>query len=296
MRIFASERISKVMDRLGWEEGEPIEAKLITKSIENAQKQVEARNFDIRKHLLEYDDVLNTQRDVVYTKRKEILAGENLKENLYEMTDELLQEIASIYVSEKQNAHDLDLKGLGEAIYQSFNVQVDFDGLSLNGVKNAELIDRIKDRVIRSYEEKETEIGADTMRQIERYVMLQTLDYLWKDHLLSMDHLREGIGLRGYAQKDPLYEYKKEGYEMFSDMMNRFNQDVCEKLFRVRPVSDIDMERLERRRRLEQQRMVLSRGEEQERKKPVRREQKVGRNDPCPCGSGKKYKKCCGAA
>jgi preprotein translocase subunit SecA len=296
MRIFASERISKVMDKLGWEEGEPIEAKLITKSIENAQKQVEARNFDIRKHLLEYDDVLNTQRDVVYTKRKEILAGENLKENLYEMIDELLQDIASIYVSEKQNAQDLDLKGLGEAIHQSFNVQVDFDSLSLNGVKNAELIDRVKDRVIRSYEEKENEIGSDTMRQIERYVMLQTLDYLWKDHLLNMDHLREGIGLRGYAQKDPLYEYKKEGYEMFSDMMNRFNQDVCEKLFRVRPVSDIDMERLERRRRLEQQRMVLSRGEEEERKKPVRREQKVGRNDPCPCGSGKKYKKCCGAA
>jgi len=296
MRIFASERISKVMEKLGWEEGEPIEAKLITKSIENAQKQVEARNFDIRKHLLEYDDVLNTQRDVVYTKRKEILAGENLKENLYEMIDELLQDIASIYVSEKQNAQDLDLKGLGEAIHQSFNVQVDFDSLSLNGVKNAELIDLVKDRVIRSYEEKENEIGSDTMRQIERYVMLQTLDYLWKDHLLNMDHLREGIGLRGYAQKDPLYEYKKEGYEMFSDMMNRFNQDVCEKLFRVRPVSDIDMERLERRRRLEQQRMVLSRGEEEERKKPVRREQKVGRNDPCPCGSGKKYKKCCGAA
>lgn len=296
MRIFASERISKVMDRLGWEEGEPIEAKLITKSIENAQKQVEARNFDIRKHLLEYDDVLNTQRDVVYTKRKEILAGENLKENLYEMTDELLQDIASIYISEKQNAQDLDLKGLGEAIHQSFNVELDFDGLSLNGMKSAELIDYIKDRVIRSYEEKENEIGSDTMRQIERYVMLQTLDYLWKDHLLSMDHLREGIGLRGYAQKDPLYEYKKEGYEMFSDMMNRFNQDVCEKLFRVRPVSDLDMERLERRRRLEQQRMVLSRGEEEERKKPVRREQKVGRNDPCPCGSGKKYKKCCGAA
>jgi preprotein translocase subunit SecA len=134
------------------------------------------------------------------------------------------------------------------------------------------------------------------MRQIERYIMLQTLDYLWKDHLLSMDHLREGIGLRGYGQKDPLLEYKKEGYEMFSAMMDRFREEVCEKLFRVKPVSEVDMERLERRRRVEQQRMVLSRGEGgDEKKSPVRREKKVGRNDPCPCGSGKKYKKCCGA-
>ncbi|HXG31623.1 MAG TPA: preprotein translocase subunit SecA [Thermodesulfobacteriota bacterium] len=294
MRIFASERISRVMDKLGWQEGEPIEAKLITKSIENAQKQVEARNFDIRKHLLEYDDVLNTQRDVVYTKRKEILAGETLKETLYEMVDELLDEIVSIYIPERQNSSDLDLKGLSEAVYRSFNIQINLDSLSLNGMKRADVKEFLREKVVNSYEEKEREIGSDTLRQIEKYVMLQTLDYLWKDHLLSMDHLREGIGLRGYAQKDPLYEYKKEGFEMFSQMMDRFNEDVCEKLFRVRPLSDVDMERLERRRRVEQRRMVLSRGEE-ERKKPVRREQKVGRNDPCPCGSGKKYKKCCGA-
>jgi preprotein translocase subunit SecA len=292
MRIFASDRISRIMDKLGWQEGEPIEAKLITKSIENAQKRVESRNFDIRKHLLEYDDVLNTQRDVVYTKRKEILGGENLKESVYEMADELLEEIVATYVSEKSNSHDLDLKGLSEAIYRNFNLQINTGELPQ---KDGDILEFIKEKVHNFYEEKEREIGPDILRQIERFIMLQTLDYLWKDHLLSMDHLREGIGLRGYAQKDPLYEYKKEGFEMFSRMMGRFNEEVCEKLFRVRPVSEMDAERLERRRRIEQQRMVLSRGESEERKKPIRREQKVGRNDPCPCGSGKKYKKCCGS-
>jgi len=149
------------------------------------------------------------------------------------------------------------------------------------------------------YEQKEQEISSDTMRQIERFVMLQTVDYLWKDHLLNMDHLREGIGLRGYAQKDPLHEYKREGYDMFGQLIYRLSNDVCEKLFRVQPVSETDMERLEKRRRAEQQRMVLSRGEseEEEKKKPIRRqERKVGRNDSCPCGSGKKYKKCHGQA
>jgi len=295
MRIFASERISRIMDRLGWEEGEPIEAKLITKSIENAQKQVESRNFDIRKHLLEYDDVLNTQRDVVYTKRKEVLAGENLKESLYEIVDEILNESIPLYIPEKQNAHSADFKGLSEAVYRSFNVEIDFDGSTENGMKSADANAFVREKVRSSYEEKEREFGSDTVRQIERFLMLQTLDYLWKDHLLSMDHLREGIGLRGYAQKDPLYEYKKEGFEMFSGMMGRYNEDLCEKLFRVKPVSDVDMERLERRRRVEQQRMVLSRGEGEDKKRPVKRDQKIGRNDPCPCGSGKKYKKCCGA-
>ena len=295
MRLFASDRISRIMDKLGWNEGEPIEHKLITKSIENAQKRVEARNFDIRKHLLEYDDVLNTQRDVVYTKRKEILAGGNLKEGLYEMVDELLEEIVPIYVPEKTNSNELDLKGLGDAIFRDFNVHVNFDGASLDGTKCQDMVELLREKVRSSYEEKESQIGGETLRHVERYIMLQTLDYLWKDHLLNMDHLREGIGLRGYAQKDPLYEYKKEGYDMFSAMMNRFKEEVCEKLFRVKPVSEVDMERLERRR-LEQQRMVLSRGEGEERKAPIRRERKIGRNDPCFCGSGKKYKKCCGRA
>ncbi len=295
MRIFASERISKIMDKLGWQEGDPIEHNLITKSIGNAQERVESRNFDIRKHLLEYDDVLNTQRDVVYTKRKEILSGENPKDSLYEIVDDLIEEIVPIYIPEKPNSQELDLKGLSDATYRGFNIQITPDG-STNTVKREDVIELLREKIRNSYEDKESQIGSETMRQVESYIRLQTLDYLWKDHLLSMDHLREGIGLRGYGQKDPLYEYKKEGYEMFSVMMNRFKEEVCEKLFRVKPVSEVDMERLERRRSIEQQRMVLSRGESEEKKTPVRRERKIGRNDPCPCGSGKKYKKCCGTA
>jgi len=300
MRIFASETITKIMDKLGWEEGEPIEHKMITRSIENAQKKVEGRNFDIRKHLLDYDDVLNKQREVIYRKRKEFLAGgDNLKENLYEMVDEIIADLVTAMLPEKAGSDELDLGDLKEAVQATFNLEIDFSELLDDGINREKASELLTNKVHEYYESKEKEIGSETMRQIERYIMLQTLDYLWKDHLLNMDHLREGIGLRGYAQKDPLHEYKREGFEMFSSLMARLSDDICEKLFRVQPVSEEDMERLERRRRAEQQRMTLSRGEEEaeEKQKPVRRrEKKVGRNDPCPCGSGKKYKKCCGRA
>lgn len=301
MRIFASDTITKIMDRLGWEEGEPIEHKMISKSIENAQKKVEGHNFDIRKHLLDYDDVLNTQRDVIYKKRKEFLAGgENLKENLYDMADDIAVDIAEAALPEKINADMIDLGELKESLHAQFNIELEFDDLPLDTIKKEDVSQYIQDKVHEYYEQKEQEISSDTMRQIERYVMLQTVDYLWKDHLLNMDHLREGIGLRGYAQRNPLHEYKKEGYEMFGSLMYRLSNDVCEKLFRVQPVSESDMEKLEKQRRAEQQKMVLSRGESEEaeeKKKPVRRhEKKIGRNDPCPCGSGKKYKKCHGKA
>ena len=298
MRIFASETITKVMDKLGWEEGEPIEHGMITKSIENAQKKVEGRNFDIRKHLLEYDDVLNTQREVIYTKRKEYLGGgDNLKENLYEMADEIIYDLTESMVPEKASSEDLELDELKESVHTVFNHEADFSALKGESVKREDVTEYIRESVRSYYEAKEKEISPETMRQIERFLMLQTLDFIWKDHLLNMDHLREGIGLRGYAQKNPLHEYKKEGYDMFGSLMNRLSDDVCEKLFKVQPVSETDMARLERRRNEEQQRMVMSRGEgeEEEKKKPVRRQQKkVGRNDPCPCGSGKKYKKCHG--
>jgi preprotein translocase subunit SecA len=298
MRIFASETITKIMDKLGWEEGEPIEHKMITRSIENAQKKVEGRNFDIRKHLLDYDDVLNRQRDVIYRKRREFLAGgENLKENLYEMADDIIEVLVAENIPEKGSPDEEALEELREAVKSTFNIELETAELIANGVRRGAVADVIREKVRAFYESKEEEFGAEMMRQIERYVMLQTLDYIWKDHLLSMDHLREGIGLRGYAQRDPLQEYKREGFEMFTGLMDRLGNDICEKLFRVQPVSETDMERLERRRRAEQQRMTLSRGEEEEEKKkqPVRNTAaKVGRNDPCPCGSGKKYKRCHG--
>ena len=296
MRIFASERISGIMDKFGWQKGEPIEHNMITKSIENAQKKVEGRNFDIRKHLLEYDDVLNTQRDVIYSLRKEVLhGGEKLKELFYQIVDILIDELVLYSLPEKIN-NDTDFTELQDAVQRIFNI--DFEvGDKISDNPTQESVTRfLQTRAKNYYEEKENEIGSEILRQVERYIMLQTLDYLWKDHLLSMDHLREGIGLRGYAQKDPLLEYKKEGFDMFTSTMKRYNEEICEKLFKVQPVSEVNMQRIEERRKQEEQNMVLGRGEDQSKevKKPVRRGKKIGRNAPCPCGSGLKYKKCCG--
>jgi len=296
MRIFASDRIAGIMDKLGWEKGEPIEHKMITKSIENAQKKVEGRNFDTRKHLLEYDDVLNTQRDAVYSLRKEILlGGELLKEHFYGIADVLIDELVTDYLPEKIDT-DTDFTEIHEAIKRIFNIDFEINDELLENINLNQLSEFLKSKTKEYYEHKEAEIGSDILRHVERYIMLQSLDYIWKDHLLNMDHLREGIGLRGYAQKDPLYEYKKEGFDMFSSIVMRFNEEVCEKLFKVQPVSDADMQRMDEKRKKEEEKMVLGRGEDQgdEVKQPVRRGKKIGRNDPCPCGSGKKYKKCHG--
>ena len=295
MRLFASEKITSIMDKLGWKEGEPIEASLISKSIENAQKKVESRNFDIRKHLLEYDDVLNTQRDVIYTKRKEILSGENIKDIFFEMIDDTISSIVMAYVPQKAKEDEVDYEEISETLKRLFNLEINTDEIKGYGLNHDEITESLRNRIVDTYNEKEEEIGEETLRQIEKFIILQTLDHLWKDHLLSMDHLREGIGLRGYAQKDPLQEYKREGYQMFTELMGRFNEEVCTKLFLVKPVNDVDIERLERRRKIEQERMIIGRGDSEEKKKPVRREKKVGRNELCPCGSGKKYKKCHGS-
>ena len=296
MRLFASEKITSIMDKLGWKEGEPIEASLISKSIENAQKKVESRNFDIRKHLLEYDDVLNTQRDVIYTKRREILSGKNIKEIFYEIVDETIESLVLEYIPKKAKEDEVDFEEISETSKRLFNIEISGDEIKDYGLDHDQITQSLRNRIVDAYNDKEEEIGEDTLRQIEKFIILQTLDHLWKDHLLSMDHLREGIGLRGYAQKDPLQEYKREGYQMFTGLMELFNEEVCTKLFLVKPVSDVDIDRLERRRKIEQERMVIGRGESEEKKKPVRREKKVGRNQLCPCGSGKKYKKCCGKA
>ncbi len=296
MRIFASERITGVMDKLGWEEGEPIEHSMISKSIENAQKKVEGRNFDIRKHLLKYDDVLNTQRDVVYKQRREILeGGENLREMLFSSTEDVAGEVVGSYLAERDDRSESDFSELSEALGRIFGTQVD---ITVSGKADSDAItDEVVDKLIVAYQEKEEQIGSENLTQIERYVMLQHIDYLWKDHLLNMDHLREGVGLRGYAQQDPLREYTKEGFAMFTLMMDKFKMDVCANLFRIQPASEEQIQELERERELEEKKMVLGRGEgsEEKAKTPVRRTQKkVGRNDRCPCGSGKKYKKCCG--
>ena len=293
LRIFGGERMTSIMDRFGMEEGEPIEHNLISKAIENAQAKVEGHNFDIRKQLIEYDDVMNQQREVIYRQRREALTGKSLKSSIVDMICEKAEDIADIFADEKALPEEWDMDGLNEAVFKQFNFRLGrIDDDTLEGLTGEGLAQLISDSAIKVYDEKETEIGAENIRNLERIVMLQTVDNLWKDHLLSMDHLKEGIGLRGYAQQNPLIIYKKEGFEMFQDMISRIKEETVGVLFRVQIA---EPEKIGNLSRPAEQNLVFSSGDDTERKKPVRRtEKKVGRNDPCPCGSGKKYKKCCG--
>jgi len=293
LRIFGGERITGIMEKLGMQEGEPIEHNMISRAIENAQSRVEGHNFEIRKQLLEYDDVMNQQREVIYRQRREALAGKSLKNSILEMIREKAEGTADVFAGEKAHPEDWDLKELNDAVYKQFNFRLNsLDPQALDGLNRDGLAELIYEETCRVYEERETAIGADEFRELERVIVLQTVDNLWKDHLLSMDHLKEGIGLRGYAQQNPLIVYKKEGYEMFQDMIQRIQEETLGILFRVQIA---EPEKIEDMRKPRQQQMVFSGGEGPERKKPVKREaKKIGRNAPCPCGSGKKYKKCCG--
>jgi len=293
LRIFGGERITSIMDRLGMEEGVPIEHNLISKAIENAQRKVEGHNFDIRKHLLEYDDVMNQQREVIYRQRREILEGKNLQEAIEEMIREKADEIADNFADERALPEEWDIKELKKAVYKQFDFRMDIASQSLENLNRDTLAELIYEAAIEAYNEREKQIGSDETRQLERLVMLQTVDNLWKDHLLSMDHLKEGIGLRGYAQQNPLVVYKKEGYDMFQDMIDRVKEETLGILFRIQVAQPDEMQEL---RKPANQDLVFSHGDEPVKKKPVKRtERKIGRNAPCPCGSGKKYKKCCGA-
>ncbi len=292
LRIFGGERISGVMERLGMEEGEPIEHRLISRAIENAQQKVEGHNFDIRKQLIEYDDVMNQQREVIYRQRREALRGENLKPVVLDMMMERAEDIAFSFTEGKNRPEDWDIKEINDAIFSQFNLHISFDKDTLSGLTSEGLAQLIYDTVLDVYEEKENLIGDEDFRRLERHVVLQTVDNLWKDHLLGMDHLKEGIGLRGYAQQNPLLVYKKEGFEMFQDMISRIKEETLNILFRIQVVSP---EKIEEMNKPKQDNLVFSHGDGSTKKKPVKREGgKIGRNSPCPCGSGKKYKKCCG--
>jgi preprotein translocase subunit SecA len=295
LRIFGGQRITGIMEKLGMDEGEPIEHNLISKAIENAQSKVEAHNFDIRKQLLEYDDVMNQQREVIYRQRREALDGKSLKPVIEEIISEKAAEIAEDFADEKAHPEEWDLKGLNEAVYKQFNFRLQaIDSDTLDGLNSDGLAQFICDSVLDVYNQREAAIGAEDFRQLERIVMLQTVDNLWKDHLLSMDHLKEGIGLRGYAQQNPLLVYKKEGFEMFQDMIYRVKEETLGILFRVQIA---EPQKLDDLKQPKEQKLAFSGGDgaTPEKKKPVKREKKkIGRNAPCPCGSGKKYKKCCG--
>jgi preprotein translocase subunit SecA len=293
LRIFGGERITGIMEKLGMEDGEPIENKLISKAIENAQAKVEGHNFDIRKQLLEYDDVMNQQREVVYRQRREALSGKSLKPAIEEMIRDKAEEIAYEFTDERAHPEEWDWKRLKKAVFKQFNFRLDkIDDDTMDGLTREGLAELIADSGLTVYNEKEASVGSEEFRHLERIVMLQTVDNLWKDHLLSMDHLKEGIGLRGYAQQDPLIVYKKEGFELFQEMISRIKEETLGILYRIQISEPQNIADLQQPK---EQKLVFSSGDEPAKKNPVKRaEKKVGRNAPCPCGSGKKYKKCCG--
>jgi preprotein translocase subunit SecA len=340
MRIFAKEWVSKLLERLGMEEGMPIESKLISRRIETAQKAVEGQHFESRKHLLEYDDVMNKQREAVYGLRRRLLEGMDQKELILEdYVSSLLGDLMDEYCPPKGHADDWNIKGLKDAIFTRFGVDFIAEGVKPEVLNRQELGDAIFEKLKERYDAKEKLIGPEGMRHHERMIMLSVLDSQWKDHLLSMDHLKEGIGLRGYGQHDPLVEYKKESFEMFEAMLQRFQEDTVRYLYlmqiierpaepaprapqgvteehpqpdaqtpqgtggnghrppRLVATSADDLEEAfmrRKRKELEQARMAGG-GEAQPVQQVVRGQEKVGRNDPCPCGSGKKFKKCHGA-
>jgi preprotein translocase subunit SecA len=347
MRIFAKQWVSTLLERLGMEEGVPIESKMISKRIEGAQKAVEAQNFEARKHLLEYDDVMNKQREAVYGLRRQLLEGVEQRELILEdYVGGILSGLLDEYCNERTRPDQWDFKGLSEKLVDHFGFNLAGSGIKGEELSRHELGEEIFAKLTESYEAKEKILGAATMRYHERMVMLSVIDGLWKDHLLSMDHLKEGINLRGYAQKDPLVEYKRESFELFEAMMLKFQEDTARFLFRMQilgpdgqpvtetvrprgpvpqappvasaarpaevgdghpreiaiparaPSTTIDQIEKEFARKKERELAAASRQGGGDSSLPTQRRtgEKVGRNDPCPCGSGKKYKKCHGAA
>jgi preprotein translocase subunit SecA len=296
MRIFGSDRIQGLMGRLGMEEGEAIEHGMVSKAIERAQKQVEGRNFETRKHLLEYDDVMNKQREAIYKLRRDILEGREGREYIMGVAEDILDGLLESHCPEKSDPQDWDLTGLRTEMLAYFNINAGEMGLDELGID--ELRETLWKAIETRYAEKESRHEPEVMRGFERAIMLHSVDTSWKDHLLALDHLKEGIGLRGYGQRDPLQEYKKESFDLFEMMRERVENDIIQRLFRYEPVTEEQMIEQRARQQRVAPKIELSAPPKVEGQRPqpsVNREVKVGRNDPCPCGSGKKYKKCHGA-
>jgi preprotein translocase subunit SecA len=298
LRVFGGERVKALMYRLGMTEGIPIESKLISRRIENAQMAVEAQNFEARKHLLEYDDVMNKQRETIYSIRRSALEGKEQKDYALSVAEDIARELVETFCPANEHPEKWNVTQFAAEIQNQYGIDVKAAGIDPSKMNQAELADTLVERVKERYAEKEKLFGEQMMRWLERRIILDIVDTQWKDHLLTLDHLKEGIGLRGYGQKDPLVEFKKEAFTLFEDMMGRIDTETVRYLFLVQPARPEDQAKeIERRQRKQQQEMQLQAGAAQaEQPKPVRTGAKVGRNDPCPCGSGKKYKKCHGAA
>jgi preprotein translocase subunit SecA len=295
LRIFGSERVAKIMDILKIEEGEAITHGMITRSIENAQKKVEAHNFDIRKHLIEYDDVMNKQREVIYTQRREILAGQEIRESFLEMLDETIEEIVAGYTIEKTPAAEWDWQGIGDIVFKCFNLQLDLPQEAMGRLNPTNFGETLREQAHTIFEGRVNEMGDELMDHLIKVMMLQAIDTHWKDHLLNIDHLKEGIGLRGYGQKDPKQEYKKEAYNCFMEMIVRIREEVVERIYWVQVEHPDEVEKIEVEQQQRSKKLVFNlSGDEERSHEPAKSQKVAGRNDACPCGSGKKYKKCCG--
>jgi len=294
LRIFGSERVSKIMDLLKIEEGEAITHSMISKSIENAQKKVEAHNFDIRKNLIEYDDVMNKQREVIYSQRREILGGQDIRESFMEMLDDTIEDIVAAFAIDKVSPHEWDWEGISESVYKCFNLQLDLPQEMISRLTPVNFRDTLSEQAHAIFAGRVQEMGDELIDHLIKIMMLQAIDTHWKDHLLNIDHLKEGIGLRGYGQKDPKQEYKKEAYNLFMELMVRIREEVVERVYWVQINHDgEEIEEMEEE--LQSKKLVFNLGGGEERVHEPAKSQKVaGRNDACPCGSGKKYKKCCG--
>jgi len=287
MRLFGGDNIAGLMDRLGMDDSIPVESKIVSKSIETAQKRVENRNFDIRKHVLNYDDVMNKQREIIYSQRRAVLTGENLRDQVLEMIDKVIADTIARYSGNSPYPEEWDLVSFLEYVENVIIPEHDFTAEQMGNLAKEEIEELLMDSARKLYEEREAQFGIELMREIERAVVLQVVDTRWKDHLDAMDSLREGIGLRAYGQRDPLVEYRNEAFDMFHGMIEAIQEDVATYVMRVSPRITTQMP--------EQPRKVSeNRYEEEQTKKPHRTGEQVGRNDTCPCGSGKKYKKCCG--
>ncbi|HXA77982.1 MAG TPA: preprotein translocase subunit SecA [Candidatus Acidoferrales bacterium] len=298
LRIFGGERMQSIMYRLGMTEGVPIESRLISKRIENAQKAVEAQNFEARKHLLEYDDVMNKQRETIYSLRRSFLEGRDQKEFVLERAEAIVNELVETYCPRDQHPDQWNVTQFANEMLNQFGLDLKAAGVDVAELGHDGLAETLLEKARARYEEKENLFSAATLRWLERHILLDIVDAQWKDHLLTLDHLKEGIGLRGYGQKDPLVEFKKEAFTLFDDLMNRIDTEAVRFLFLMQPAKPQDeAKQIEQRQRRQQQNLQFQAGPAQaEAPKPIRSGVKVGRNDPCPCGSGKKYKKCHGAA
>ena len=305
MRIFASDRVAAILEKLGMKEGQEIQAPMVNKAIERAQKKVESHNFEIRKNVLEYDKVMDEHRKLVYEQRDRILAGDNLREVIEEMIHDVVGVAIRDHLTPDEGAPDV--AEFQRAIHRRFGIDV--PTADIDPKDTEPLHERVTEMLKTEYDRREEENGAEMMRRIERFLLLNAFDTKWKDHLLSMDHLRHGIGLRGYGQLDPKVEYKREAYELFDEMINSINNDITDYIFKLRVQTEEERKLRDTwsisstehqatdpyAKNREQNEAAVNRDQGDQKAKPIERTlPKVGRNDPCSCGSGKKYKKCCG--